>query len=258
MGAHLLFFGFLILGFVFGIPALVFIVLGIRFQSKETLLIGIIPMILSIASFLAANEWLDQPVYIKLTNSLKKSEPLNQDSLDEIENSMGSALSTARNFDYSNGYPGDTINAQILGDFNGDQQEEMSYVHVLKEGVFDKSPFLLSIDFSSSTINSLEISANKNEIILINEGNLDCLDGDELSILLPPNHGCTYTLITYSYFKGEWKQLFEPILIPTRCDEISQIDLEGRIFIANGIVCYYETDVTTEEYKLIKKKIKLK
>lgn len=67
-------------------------------------------------------------------------------------------------------------------------------------------------------------------------------------------NGCTYSMTTYSFIGGAWKQIVETILIPTLCGDISDDNLQKRIFSQNNTIYYYETDVNDENGKLIKKK----
>ncbi|KAA5534944.1 hypothetical protein F0919_10115 [Taibaiella lutea] len=112
--------------------------------------------------------------------------------------------------------------------------------------------------FSSSEIKPLNINPNREDIYLINEGDLNNIRGDEITVYGPPLHGCTYEMSTYTYADGAWKLIIEPFLIPTACNEMSDAELQNRILKEGGVVYYYDTDVNDVHFRLIKKKARLK
>jgi len=55
------------------------------------------------------------------------------------------------------------------------------------------------------------------EATLINEGDLNGDELDEISVVQAPLNGCTYTLSTFTNVNGTWKKLFEPFLLSNGC-----------------------------------------
>jgi len=153
---------------------------------------------------------------------------------------------------------GASIGKSIVGDFDGDDEGEKATTEIVKEGKFDEEAFQLSVNFSSDNVKRLKVSCDQNWIYLINEGDLNGVAGDELTIYSPPNHGCTYTMTTYTFVNGTWQELMEPFMIMTGCDEISDEDLQNRIFLDGNCVYFLEADLNNENFKLVKTKAKLK
>ncbi|MDI3320355.1 hypothetical protein [Pinibacter soli] len=149
------------------------------------------------------------------------------------------------------------IGEKIQGDFNGDGHPEIATATKIKEGkgnpVEDGTADEYAIQFSENKLKS--INAGCCNICLINEGDLNNDGADEISIFQAPMNGCTYSMTTYSFIKGTWKQIVEPFLIPTGCDSISDSDLQKRIFKKNNAIYYYETDPNDEMGKLVAKKV---
>lgn len=150
------------------------------------------------------------------------------------------------------------IGQRISGDFNGDGILENTSTKILKEGILEEEPFQLEINFSSDSIKSLPFSCDRNWIWLINEGDLNGIAGDELTVYSPPNHGCTYAMTTFTFVNKNWKQLMEMFLVPTFCDEMSDEDLQKRIFIEGNDVYYFETNFDGDSTRLVKTKAVIK
>lgn len=152
-----------------------------------------------------------------------------------------------------------TVGTKIEGDFTGNSQPE--YAEALKTKVAignpaeDGSPAEYTVVFGNKNLNP--ISAGCCEIQLVNEGDLNGDDADELSIFQAPSNGCTYTMTTYTHKGGKWTKLFEPFLIPTACNEITQDDIQKRVFKEEGKVYIYETDANDENFKLVKKEVEI-
>ncbi|MCQ4142625.1 hypothetical protein [Chryseobacterium sp. EO14] len=149
-----------------------------------------------------------------------------------------------------------TIGEKIQGDFDGDGQADFATAIKIKEGkgnpVEDGTPDEYEIQFSGDNMKS--INAGCCDILLINEGDLNNDGADDLSALQAPMNGCTYSMTTYSFINGTWKQIVETFLIPTGCDNISNDDLQKRIFKENNAIYFYDTDLNDENGKLVKTK----
>lgn len=152
-----------------------------------------------------------------------------------------------------------TVGTSVEGDFDGDGSKEYAFLvltekgggHPLDGGTADK----YSIKFSSNDLKSLPIGCC--EARLVNEGDLTNNGTDELSIYQAPVNGNTYTMTTYSFINGDWKVLFDPFLIPTGGDYLSDEELQSRVFLQGDSIYYYDVDVNDENSGLIKKKATL-
>jgi hypothetical protein len=120
--------------------------------------------------------------------------------------------------------------------------------------VEDGTPAEYIIVFNESAIPPLNIGCCAAK--LINEGDLNNDGNEELSVYQEPMNGCTYTLTTYTFKNGEWKQLIPPFLIPTACEEIPLDEIKKRIFQENNKIYIYKTDMNDENFKLIKTEVK--
>jgi hypothetical protein len=153
-----------------------------------------------------------------------------------------------------------TIGEIIQGDFDGDGNIDFATAVKIKEGqgnpIEDGSPDEYAIQFSGNKLKS--INAGCCDLRLINEGDLNNDGADEISIFQAPMNGCTYSMSTYSFINGAWKQIFETFLISTGCDTISDDDLQKRIFKENDAIYYYATDPNDENGKLVAKKVTMK
>ncbi len=146
------------------------------------------------------------------------------------------------------------IGDSITGDFNGDGTLDVAILRIVKEGVFQEESWTLAIEFPSRDIPSIEFQCDREYSTLINEGDLNNIAGDEITIYSPPLGGCTYHMTTYSLIDNKWKIIVPTFLIPTACDNMSYDQLQARIFKENDSIYYYETD--PETFELIKTKIK--
>lgn len=95
-------------------------------------------------------------------------------------------------------------------------------------------------------------------IRLVNEGDLNADGKDELSIFVLSMRSCMYTASTWSYTAGRWKRITDYWSIPTLCNYLSAEDLQNRIVMEDGMLYYYETDVTDKDLPLVKKDLILK
>lgn len=152
------------------------------------------------------------------------------------------------------------IGNKIYGDFDGDGKADLATAIKIKEGkgnpIEDGTADEYKIQFSGTQLTALNTGCC--EIRLINEGDLNNDGADDLSIYQAPMNGCTYSITTYSFTNGVWKQIIETFLIPTACNYLSDADLQKRVFKENDIVYYYNTDQNDENGKLIKKRVTIK
>src|SRR5690242_548179 len=73
--------------------------------------------------------------------------------------------------------------SDIQGDFNGDGTNETGALRLIKEGELQSTPWIYSLVFSDPAIQTLTFTNDlENPPTLINEGQLNDLPGDELSI----------------------------------------------------------------------------
>lgn len=150
-----------------------------------------------------------------------------------------------------------SIGEKIEGNFKGDGQIYFATAVKIKEGignpVEDGTSDQYEIQFSG---NLPVINAGCCSIRLVNEGDLNNDGTDEISLFQAPMNGCTYSMTTYSLTKGNWKKVINEFMIATGCDEISDDDLQRRIFKEKDTIYYFEADPNDENQTLIKKKAK--
>lgn len=117
------------------------------------------------------------------------------------------------------------------------------------------TPAAYSITFNDPNLPA--IPAGCCELILINEGDLDGDGTEELSLCQAPMNGCVFTMTTYSYKNGKWKQLIAPFLIPTGCEGTNRADMEKRIVKVENKVYTLQADPDDEEMRLVRREVKL-
>jgi len=148
------------------------------------------------------------------------------------------------------------IGEKVEGNFSGNGKSITANVFKTKEAIGNPiengTAAEFEIRFSDAKLKP--IKAGCCEIILINEGDLNNNGSDEISIYQAPMNGCTYTMTTYSYIKGNWKKIIPPFLIPTGCENLSEKDLQNRVFRENKTIYLLEKVMNKENGKLIKKK----
>lgn len=152
------------------------------------------------------------------------------------------------------------VGEKIQGDFNGDGQTDFATATKVKERqgnpIEGGTPAEYEIRFSDDNLKS--IKAGCCDIRLINEGDLNNDGADDISVFQAPMNGCTYTMTSYSFTNRSWKPIVQPFLIPTGCDNLSDDDVQKRIFKEKNAIYYYYTDPNDENGKLIKKKVTTK
>lgn len=144
-------------------------------------------------------------------------------------------------------------------DFNGDGKADDEITVPVVEGtgnpVEDGTPGKFTITFDNKTLPNLAVGCCNP--MPVGEGDLNGDGAAELSVFQSPMNGCVYTMTTYTFRNGKWRQLFEPFLVPTGCDEIRTEDLEKLVYRKNGKVYIMETDVNDEDFKKNPKEVKL-
>ena len=81
-----------------------------------------------------------------------------------------------------------------------------------------------------SSLSAQQIKIAAKEVLLLNEGDLDGDGRDELTVVITPDHGCTYGLETYSFKNGKWAVLIPYLLWPTFCDPFGEEEAQQQIF----------------------------
>lgn len=152
------------------------------------------------------------------------------------------------------------IGEKIYGDFNGDGQTDLARAIRTKLGHGNPIEYGTADEYEVqfSDKNTKSISAGCCNLQLINEGDLNNNGTDEISLFQAPMNGCTYSMTTYSFINGTWKQFIETFLIPTACESISESELQKKIFKENDTIFYYDIDLNDENRKWIKKKVTTK
>jgi hypothetical protein len=113
------------------------------------------------------------------------------------------------------------------------------------------------VRFQDNRIRPLPVMTGRH-IRLVNEGDLNADGQDEISIFVLSMHSCMYTVSTWSYMAGRWIRITDYWSIPTACDHLSDEELQNRIVMEDGLLYYYETDVSDKDLPLVKKELVLK
>jgi len=146
-----------------------------------------------------------------------------------------------------------------LWDFNGDGESDDRITVPVIEGsgnpVEDGIPGKFTITFDNKTLPDLAVGCCNP--MPIGEGDLNGDGAAELSVFQSPMNGCVYTMTTYTFRNGKWKQLFEPFNVPTGCDEISAEELQSLVYKEGDKVYIMVTDVNDEDFKRTAKEVKL-
>jgi hypothetical protein len=113
------------------------------------------------------------------------------------------------------------------------------------------------VRFKDNRIRPMPVMTGRH-IRLVNEGDLNADGQDEISIFVLSMRSCMYTASTWSYTAGRWTRITDYWSIPTVCDYLSDEDLQNRIVMEDGMLYYYETDVSDKDLPLVKKELLLK
>lgn len=147
---------------------------------------------------------------------------------------------------------------KTVGDFNGDNvidKATIKFTPGVGNPLEDGTPDSYEVIFN----NKIEsIKAGCCRLILINEGDLNDDGKDEISLFQAPENGCIYTLKTYSYINNQWILIFDPFLIPTNCEALSEDEIQKRVSKEGNKLYIYVDDLNDEKSSLIKKEIFLK
>ncbi|HLP13615.1 MAG TPA: hypothetical protein VK177_16910 [Flavobacteriales bacterium] len=147
----------------------------------------------------------------------------------------------------------------IQGDFNGDGKPELAHGFISQEGYGSPQDGgkanEYSVSFSGNLPRINDIGCC--EVFLINEGDLNNDGADEISIYQAPLNGRTYTMATYSFANGSWKQI-HLFLIPTAFLEGDDWDLQEMVYKQNGSIYYKEVNTNAAAPKFNVVKVELK
>jgi hypothetical protein len=129
--------------------------------------------------------------------------------------------------------------SDIQGDFNGDGTTETGVLQLIKEGELQATPWIYSLVFSDPAIQTLTFT-NDLDIppTLINEGPLNNLPGDELSVFTQAGMMMMASIDVYSLTDGMWGIALDPI--QTRSLLPDSLSLNDLVFTEGGKVFYYE------------------
>ena len=149
-----------------------------------------------------------------------------------------------------------TVGYIVQGDFSASGKQEVAFIvrtvagqgNPIEDGTADE----YEIQFSDISLKPIE--AGCCEMQLVNEGDLNEDGGDELSVFQEPMNGNTFSMTTYTFTNGIWKELIKTFLVPTGGDYLDQEQIQNMIFKENGVLYYYVVDANDENFKLIKKK----
>jgi len=139
------------------------------------------------------------------------------------------------------------VGDSIYGDFNGDKKFEYAYRKLIKKGfgnpVENGSPSEYEIKFSDKSIKPINVGCCWFK--LINEGDLDNNDSDEISIIQSPENGCVGNIKTFSVKDGKKTDLIKSFSMFI-CAELTDDELQKLIVLENNIVYYHEADPNDE------------
>jgi hypothetical protein len=158
---------------------------------------------------------------------------------------------------YAPRFPADSNT--IVGDFNGDGRTDTAFVVRTKEGygnpVEDGVPDEYAIQFTDTLLHSVNI--NCCEARLFNEGDLDSDGADEIGVFKAPENGNVYFMSVWTFRDQRWEEFMESFAVPTGGDDLSDKEVQQKVFLENGIVYYLDVDLELG-YKPIKKKAVLR
>lgn len=139
------------------------------------------------------------------------------------------------------------IGDSIYGDFNGDKKFEYAFRKLIKKGVGNPvengSPSEYEIKFSDKSIKSINVGCCWFK--LINEGDLNNNNSDEISIIQSPMNGCIGYIKTFSINDDKKTDLINSFSMFI-CTELTDDELQKLIVLENNIVYYHEADPNDE------------
>jgi len=157
----------------------------------------------------------------------------------------------------------DTVH--IVGHFDTDTSLDMGYGVFFKakghkgatagDGVQDIETQYI-VRFEGGKIAPMPVITGRH-IRLVNEGDLNEDGKDEISVFAQSMNKCAYDVSTWSYGRGRWNRITAYLQVPTACDYLSDEELQNRIVLEDGMLFYYETDITDKDFPLVKKELTL-
>ncbi|QYS86112.1 hypothetical protein JJC03_14110 [Flavobacterium oreochromis] len=139
------------------------------------------------------------------------------------------------------------VGDSIYGDFNGDKKFEYAFRKLIKKRggnpVENGSPSEYEIKFSDKSIKPINVGCCWFK--LINEGDLDNNDSDEISIIQSPMNGCIGYIKTYSIKDDKKTDLINSFSMFI-CAKLTDDELQKLIVLENNIVYYHEADPNDE------------
>lgn len=153
----------------------------------------------------------------------------------------------------------DSIGKKIEIDFSIEGTFEKAEIVLIKEAqgnpIEEGIPAEYEIRFTAQQkIAVIKLNTNA---ILIDEGDLNNDGLSELSVYQEPMNGCTYYMTTYTYKNGKFIPLFDSFLIPTGCEFLSNNAIQSKVFKQNNKIYFMDVDANNENFKEIKKQVKL-
>jgi hypothetical protein len=149
----------------------------------------------------------------------------------------------------------ESVGEKVQGDFNGDKQLEFAIATQLteQEGNPVEGGTAATYQLQFSNVNLPPVNVDCCDFRIINEGDLNNDGADDLSIFQAPVNGCSHYMTTYAFVNNNWQQIVKTFLVPTACEQLSNEELQKRIFREGNIIYYLDTDPNMEHGKLIKK-----
>jgi len=154
----------------------------------------------------------------------------------------------------------------LSGDFDGDGKMEIAEILTYKAGAVDDNPWKMQVVFSDNKFPNISFESNDDYADLILYHNLNGIPGDELAVLIPPNHATMQFLQPYTFSDNKWHELFDGFMTPSFMPDDDSINYnfaeEDRIIREGSDIYYYDyqnvVDKNGEEkMKFVKVKAKL-
>ena len=153
------------------------------------------------------------------------------------------------------------VGKEIQGNFTGTNKKETARTMIVMNGMntstgIDRTKAEYIVAFQGRNVPDIMIKGY--ESILVNEGDLNGDGMDELSVYSAPLHGCTYIMTTYTFSQGKWKEFIPSFLIPTACENLTDDEIQGKVFKEGKKVYFYETDLNSEDFIQGRKEVNVK